>query len=605
MITTTISLRLRLLLAFGFILLLALGVPSYYLHQNLAQTIEREAEEGALRDLGAVEWMLASGSFSSMADVGAALRELGARMDIRITLIGRDGAVLTDSGVAEGQVERLENHSGRPEVVHALSGGEPGLSLRYSDTLGQHLLYAAKAVRGRGVVPDGVVRIARPLSQIRKTVDRLYGRAGWVYGVSIILAFGLVSLTSRQIGRSIASVAQAAADIGQGEPGKRIRFSPSRELTPLVVAFNNMLERIESNMQTIVKQKMESEAVLNGMKAGLVVLDGRGNILRGNYAAQEIFPGLSTFAGRKPMELALIQDLQDACDQALEKRRAGDYSQIGVVVSLPGGKSFDVSIVPIKGDAELGAIMVFHDITEIRRVEQIRRDFVANVSHELRTPLTSIKGYAETLIGIERHDAEQARAFLEVILRNANHMNTMLDELLQLSRLEHGKQRVDLVSVDPASALYSAWKSCHPLRTNIEFVNELSPSTPTVRANFEQLVQVFRNVLENAVKYVPDDTARIRVHAETVGRELVISVEDNGPGIPVEDQSRIFERFYRVEKDRNSSIGGTGLGLAICRHIMVNHGGRITVQSPVPGTGTGSRFIITLPLAGQIPEDKS
>ena len=182
-------------------------------------------------------------------------------------------------------------------------------------------------------------------------------------------------------------------------------------------------------------------------------------------------------------------------------------------------------------------------------------------------------------------------------------MNTMLDELLQLSKLEHGKQRVDMVSVDPASALYSAWKSCHPLRKKVDFVNDLSQGTPAVRANFEQLVQVFRNVLENALKYVPDETARIRVHAEASDRELSVFIDDNGPGIPAEDQSRIFERFYRVEKDRNSSIGGTGLGLAICRHIMVSHGGRITVQSPVPETGTGSRFIITLPVAGRTSEE--
>ncbi len=600
MTTPPISLRLRLLLAFGVILLLALGGPAYHLRQNLGQTIEREARESALRDLQTVEWALAG--VTERPALGGVLRDLAASMQIRITYIALDGAVLSDSGVAAQQVGLMENHAGRPEVLQALDG-EIGTSLRYSDTLSQDLLYVARRFGGNSAVPEGVVRVARPQSQMRKTLDSLYGHTGWVYGLSIVLAFGLVSLVSRQVSRAISSVAQAAADIGQGGPGKRIRFSPSTEMTPLVNAFNNMLERIESNMQTIVKQKMESEAVLNGMKAGLIVLDGRGHILRGNYAAQEIFPGLSTFAGRKPMELCLLQGLQDACDAALAKRKAGDFSQGNVVVSLQSGKSFDVSIVPIKGDAELGAIMVFHDITEIRRVEQIRRDFVANVSHELRTPLTSIKGYAETLLGLDSYDPGQTRTFLEVIQRNANHMNTMLDELLQLSRLEHGKQRVDMVSADPASALYSAWKSCHPLRKKVEFVNDLTQGTPAVRANFEQLVQVFRNVLENALKYVPDETARIRVHAEASDRELAVFIDDNGPGIPAEDQSRIFERFYRVEKDRNSAIGGTGLGLAICRHIMVSHGGRITVQSPVPETGNGSRFIITLPVAGRTSEE--
>ena len=597
MITTTISLRLRLLLAFALILLLALALPAYHLHQNLGQTIEREAKDEALRSLHTVEWLLTGPVAAQEGEMGAALRDLASRLEIRITYIALDGTVLADSGMAQGQVSRMENHSARPEVVQALEGAT-GMSLRYSDTLDQDLLYVARKVSGSGVFPAGILRVASPQSQISKTVDRLYGRTGWVYALSILLAFGLVSLATRQVSRSINSVAQAAADIGQGGPGKRIRFSPSTELTPLVLAFNNMLERIESNMETIVKQKMESEAVLNGMKAGLIVLDGRGHILRGNYAAQEIFPGLSTFAGRKPMELCLIQELQDACDMALEKRDLGDFSQVNLVVTIQNSKSFDVSIVPIKGDAELGAIMVFHDITEIKRVEQIRRDFVANVSHELRTPLTSIKGYAETLMGLKTYDPEQTRMFLEVIQRNANHMNTMLDELLQLSRLEHGKRRIDLVSVDASSALYSAWKSCHPLLKKVDFVNDIEESTPAVKANFEQLVQVFRNVLENALKYVPADTARIHVHAERQGDELAISIDDNGSGIPAEDQDRIFERFYRVEKDRNSAVGGTGLGLAICRHIMVNHGGRITVESPVPETGTGSRFIITLPLAG-------
>ena len=597
MITTTISLRLRLLLAFALILLLALALPAYHLHQNLGQTIEREAKDEALRSLHTVEWLLTGPVAAQEGEMGAALRDLASRLEIRITYIALDGTVLADSGMARGQVSRMENHSARPEVVQALEGAT-GMSLRYSDTLDQDLLYVARKVSGSGVFPAGILRVASPQSQISKTVDRLYGRTGWVYALSILLAFGLVSLATRQVSRSINSVAQAAADIGQGGPGKRIRFSPSTELTPLVLAFNNMLERIESNMETIVKQKMESEAVLNGMKAGLIVLDGRGHILRGNYAAQEIFSGLSTFAGRKPMELCLIQELQDACDMALEKRDLGDFSQVNLVVTIQNSKSFDVSIVPIKGDAELGAIMVFHDITEIKRVEQIRRDFVANVSHELRTPLTSIKGYAETLMGLKTYDPEQTRMFLEVIQRNANHMNTMLDELLQLSRLEHGKRRIDLVSVDASSALYSAWKSCHPLLKKVDFVNDIEESTPAVKANFEQLVQVFRNVLENALKYVPADTARIHVHAERQGDELAISIDDNGSGIPAEDQDRIFERFYRVEKDRNSAVGGTGLGLAICRHIMVNHGGRITVESPVPETGTGSRFIITLPLAG-------
>ncbi len=601
-ITSSFSLRTRLMVAFAAIMLLLLGLPAYYLNHNLTEVITQEARDNVSRDLQAVDWLLASQQAGSLAEVDGMLRELAARMNIRITYITDSGQVLMDSGVSLEQVARLENHASRPEVIEALNSSL-GMSMRYSDTLGQNLIYAAQRSGGRGVVPAGVLRIARAQTMVRDSLDRLSGRVGWVYVLGVCVAFGLVSLVSRQVAQAISSVAQAAVSIGQGETGRRIRLSPSKELAPLVSAFNNMAERIEESMQVITKQKMESEAVLNGMKAGVVVLDGRGHILRGNYAAQEIFPGLSTFAGKKPMEMSLIRELQEGCDAALDKRRAGDFSQVNLTVSLHDGRFFDVSIVPIKGDAELGAIIVFHDITEIKKVERIRRDFVANVSHELRTPLTSIKGYAETLIGIDTYDPEQTRSFLEVILRNANHMNSMLDELLQLSKLEHGKRRVDMVAVDPFSALYSAWKSCQPLRREVDFVNEVAEGGPAVRGNFEQVVQVFRNVLENAVKYVPEDAPRIRVSSRRDGAMLNVCVEDNGPGIPAEDQDRIFERFYRVEKDRNSAIGGTGLGLAICRHILAAHNGKITVESPIPETGVGSRFIISLPLAGQPSEE--
>lgn len=601
---TTISLRSRLLLAFGVILLLALSLPAYYLNFKLEQTIDDEARAAVARDLHAVDWIITAEKTAPVEKIDEILRTLAAKLEVRVTYIDRSGNVLMDSAMPPEKARDLENHLGRPEVIEALKG-TMGTSLRYSDTLAQDLLYAAQLSNGQANLAPGIVRIAKPQTAVRRSLDHLYSRVGAVYAVSLVLAVLLVSLALRQVSRSIDILAQAAAGVGDGTAGKRIRISPSKELTPLVVAFNNMAERIEGNIQTITKQKMESEAVLNGMRAGVIVLDGRGHILRGNYAAQEVFPGLSTYAGRKPMEMSLIRELQDGCDTALRNRKGGDYSQINLSITLQGGRIFDVSIVPVKGDADLGAIMVFHDITAIKQVEQIRRDFVANVSHELRTPLTSIKGYAETLLGVDICDAEQAKSFLQVILRNANHMNTMLDELLQLSKLEHGKLRVDMVAVEPASALYSAWKSCQPLAKKIQYVNEVAENTPAVRGNFEQIVQVFRNVLENAIKYVPADTAVIRVHAQQEGRALQICIEDNGPGVPAEDQSRIFERFYRVEKDRNSSVEGTGLGLAICRHIVVNHQGKITVQSPVPETGTGSRFIITLPLAGQAAEDNS
>lgn len=600
---TSLSLRARLLLAFGAILLLTLAAPAVYLHGNLKRTLEQEARENTVQALRSATWVLASHNSSSLEETGETLRTLAANLGVRITYMNLVGAVLTDSSVAPGRAGALENHMSRPEVAEALNSSQ-GISQRYSDTLGQYLLYVAERVPGTETLPEGIVRVARPMSQIRSALDSFYGNVGWVYAVSILLAFALISLVSRQVLRAISSVARAASDIGQGGTGRRIRITPSMELAPLVSAFNNMLERIDANVQTITEQRAESEAVLNGMHAGVVILDAQGRILRGNYAALEIFPDLPSFTGRKPMEMALIQDLQDVCDAVLEKRRAGDFSPVNINAVLAGDRIFDVSVVPVREEENLGAIMVFHDITEVQRTERVRRDFVANVSHELRTPLTSIKGYAETLIGMDEAARAQAGSFLEVILRNANHMQAMVDELLHLSQLEHGRRRVDFVSVDPAAAVNSAWKGCQPVHKDISFTNELLEGRYLVRGDFGQLVQVFRNVLENAVKYAPEQKGQILVYGRERGENVEICLEDNGPGIPREDQDRVFERFYRVEKDRNSAVSGTGLGLSICRHIVAGHGGRIFVQSPALETGRGSRFIVTLPLASRPSEDQ-
>lgn len=597
---TTISLRLRLLLTFAGILLLALGAPTIYLHQQLNTAIGQEAQENALRDLRSVTRFLGQAPFSSLDEADASLRGLAADLGARITLIALDGVVLTDSGLSRQQTAQLENHRERQEVAQALTQ-EWGISLRYSDTLHQRLLYAARLFSGHGVVPRSIVRIAKPQSQIYAILDRLYGRMGWAYGGGIILAFVLVSLTSHQIGRAIARVAHAAANIGQGEAGGRIRVSPSVDFAPLVCAFNDMARRIETTIRTMTKQKMESEAVFNSMKAGVIVLDGAGRIVRGNDAAHEIFPELSHFAGRKPVELSLLQDLQDACDRVLAERTDKASTPASLPLTVGEGRYFDASIVPIKGGPDLGAIIVLHDISQRKQVEQIRRDFVANVSHELRTPLTSIRGYAETLLDLAQD--ETARTFLVVVVRKAGHMNALLDDLLQLSRLEHARQRMDVEPLSLLAVVQAAWKICQPLAETVSLTNELTRTTPAVMGNAEQLTQVFRNILENAVKYAPADKALIRIFAERAGHNLAVSIEDNGPGIPAEDQSRIFERFYRVEKDRNSETPGTGLGLAICRHIMMGHGGNISVQSPVPGNRTGTRFTITVPLAGQVDKE--
>jgi two-component system phosphate regulon sensor histidine kinase PhoR len=271
---------------------------------------------------------------------------------------------------------------------------------------------------------------------------------------------------------------------------------------------------------------------------------------------------------------------------------------VTILVQLPKKQIFQVTVLPVwvAEHQDRDVIVVFHDITELKRLEEVRKDFVANVSHELRTPLTSIKGYAETLSMGQDFDSETIRSFMGVILKNANAMNDMLSELLQLARLESMEPSQDLKPVNLASALESAWQICTPFarEKDIELKSELPEKGVTVRSDFDQLLSVLVNLLENAIKFSPEHDL-VRVFASEKDDEWVVSIQDNGPGVPASIQDRIFERFFRGEADSaDRKTEGTGLGLSICRHIIRNQNGRIWVQSPAEGLVTGSVFSFSL-----------
>jgi two-component system phosphate regulon sensor histidine kinase PhoR len=417
--------------------------------------------------------------------------------------------------------------------------------------------------------------------------------------VSLLVFFVLTGTLMNRVMSSVRKMVDSVLAIGAGDFQKQIREVPSPEFAPLVKAVNFLAQNIGENITTITRQKVELEAVFNGMREGVMILDDRMRIIGSNHSLQRIFPRLENPTGLTPMEATLVPELQEACQKLWTKDAVnGDPRTTSLVIKTQEGAYFDVNIVFLGEEHEdLGAVVVFHDVSEIKRAETLRRDFVGNVSHELRTPLTSIKGYAETLYGLPECGSKDARSFLDIILRNANMMNQMLEDLLALAKYESGEAGLDLRSIDLYSIVYSALKICRPnirekkLRVDVEFkANEFQ-----VRGDFDQLVQVVVNLVDNAVKYVAVDSGHIRIRAHSENEMVALAVEDNGSGIPQTDQDRVFERFYRVEKHRNRNIPGTGLGLSICRHIVRNHGGSIRLQSPVPGAMRGSVFIVELP----------
>ena len=594
-----LSFRSRLLLSFWGVIFLSLLLPSIYYRQILSRDIEADTRSNAVHQLNLAFWLFYQEQpFQTATSLQEWCKTLGDQLGTRITYVAEDGKVIADSQVSSARVPAMDNHANRPEIIQAYKE-DLGTSSRYSTTLGKHLIYSARKTNGHGIIPRGVIRVAVPFSEVKRRLDNLSKNFVLTIVVTLVATFFLSYVLVRQLEIPMRRMIRAAQAVGSGNYRERIRRYPGKEFSPLAQAINQMAESIETQIQTITEQKQQLEAILNGMTEGVMVLDSGGRIKTTNKALGRIIPDLPTSLGRRPLEVIRSHELQKACDQVIGGNYHSESQPSRLEIALDMGRVFDVNIVQFGNREEgIGAIAVFHDISELKRLEKVRQDFVANVSHELRTPLTSIKGYAETLLAEGSGGSDSAGDFLQIILKHANHMSKMVDDLLQLARLEARELPPDSPLVNAADALNSAWKACVTLADgkDMRLENLLPEEGVLVRADSEQLEQVFRNLLENAVKYGhPGGT--VTVSSDPGPGLVTFQVRDEGPGIPIQDQTRIFERFYRVDKDRSNQRESTGLGLAICRHIIQNHGGKIWLESPPRGKTTGSAFFFNLPLA--------
>ena len=394
--------------------------------------------------------------------------------------------------------------------------------------------------------------------------------------------------------RSVSLLSSAADSIGQGQVKISPQLHPGHYFYPLAKSIRENAERVESYIQTITQQKLQLESILEGIEEGILLLNAAGRIDSANRAARSMLSWIPELKGRRPLEVIRSPELQTACNRVLANEIHSYHSE----VAIGADRFYHVHIVRLEQSKDdYGAIIALHDISELKRLEKVRRDFVANASHELRTPLTSIKGYTEVLMSDES-DPDVRNSCLEVIFKNTNHIIKIVNDLLQLAKVEDYETNTDIRPVRAEDALIEAWKACTPSaeQRSISLQNGLPPDGPMVKTDFDQLIQVFRNLLENALKYSPQG-GEIEVFSSAQGGKVTIGVSDSGPGIPKQDQQRIFERFFRVERYRGKEAGSTGLGLAICRHIVRNHGGTIWVESPRDGMSSGSTFLFTLPAA--------
>jgi two-component system, OmpR family, phosphate regulon sensor histidine kinase PhoR len=585
-------LRVRLLLLLWGIFFLALFLPSLYYNKYLKDEILSETRTRATRELALIKDLMAREEFQGPEQLYAWLRGVCEPLKVRITYVAEGGQVIADTNVPFDQTSSLENLATRPEIVEAYN--QPtGSGLRYSGSLDTDLLYVSQKIQGRGAIPGGVLRVAIALSGIFYSLGNV-AIVQHLISLTGFIAFALISLGLMvSASRSVSLLSSAADSIGHGDVKILPQFHLNHYFYPLAKSIRENAERVESYIQTITEQKQQLESVLDGIEEGILLLNSAGRIDSSNRAARSMFSSIPEIKGRRPLEVIRSPELQAACNRVLGNEIHSFHSE----VAFGADRFYHVHIVRIEQlKGQFGAIIALHDISELKRLETVRRDFVANASHELRTPLTSIKGYAEVLMSED--DPEVRTPCVEVIFKNANHMIKIVNDLLQLAKVEDYTTIMDIRPVSADEVLIEAWKACAPAaeKRSVSLQNDLPPDGPMVQADFDQLVQVFRNLLENAVKYSARES-KVEVFSLAQNGKVTLGVSDSGPGIPKKDQQRIFERFFRVERYRGKETGSTGLGLAICRHIIRSHGGTIWVESPRKGMSSGSTFFFTLPSA--------
>ncbi|HWA41174.1 MAG TPA: histidine kinase dimerization/phospho-acceptor domain-containing protein, partial [Gemmatimonadales bacterium] len=519
------------------VLVVTMAVLMWIAEGALRRDLERDLTAGLEREARVIAAALPADSLGARAAVHRFSRENGHR----ITLIDSTGRVVAESRVTDNELPAIADHSTRPEFRVAMEGGV-GSDLRSSPTFGVPLLYVA--VRGG----PGVVRVAAPYTQVEDTVHRAQAAVGWAALIALGAGILLALFAGRAVARPLTEIAQAANAIAAGRP-PRFPHSGIPDVDGLVTALRDMHGQLGDRFDQVQRERAEVEAVVESMVEGVVAADARGRVVTANSAMRRLLGYAPDAALPELPQLFRAKAAREVVDAALR----GEPTE-GREVEFEG-KTLLATARPLP---EGGAVLVFHDLTPIRRLEAVRRDFVANVSHELKTPLTSISGYAETLIG-DKPDAATAERFLGVILGNARRMQRLVDSLLDLSRIESGGWRPAAETVTVAGAAREVWAGL-PARAggaDVSFRVEAAPDAATAWVDPDALRQVLTNLLDNALRHTPaGGTITCRTRRADGG--VVVSVSDTGSGIPRDHLGRIFERFYRADPSRSREEGGTG-----------------------------------------------
>ena len=512
---------------------------------------------------------------------------LGPLAHARVTIIDGQGVVKGDSELSGEALDRVENHRSRPEVKAALQGRSTD-EVRFSATLRQRLLYAATPVTGQG---NMVARVSVPLADVDRAVARL--RAILVAGglvallAAVLMASGAVVLLSRALRR----VTVIARRMSAGELDLRSRLDTRDEVGELGRALDHLAENLSRSLRELRDDRDLLGRILEAMREGVLVLDSERRILRFNGSLREMLLLDTGAVGRPAIEVVRNAELQILVDAAI----AGQEPVTGEIeVAGLRPRRLLVHATRLSGEPRCVLVVLF-DVTEVRRLETVRKDFVANVSHELRTPIAAVMSAAETLRTAARTDPAAAGSFVDMIERNARRLGDLVQDLLELSRIESKEFRLATDTFDLAGVVARTlgFYEERAVGKRMRMTTALPPNLPAVRGDAAALERVLSNLIDNAVKYCPEGTA-IVVAAEDLGGRIRVTVSDDGPGIEAQHLPRLFERFYRCDPGRSRAMGGTGLGLSIVKHLVEAMGGTVQVEST---PGRGARFSFTVPTA--------
>ncbi len=585
--------RTRLFLTSLITAAITVAVATMLVSWSVRRTMNDRIERSLISQARLAAEALSHRQAAASAELDGEANALSGLVGARVTLVAPDGVVMGDSELDGEALATVANHADRPEIQQARRDGI-GTSRRYSTTARAEMLYVAAPVTNTAVPGLGFVRLALPLTDVAEQLAAVRRIGLLAFGVGLLAALAIAWTASLLVSRRVQAIAAVAERYARGDWSRPARDYGNDEIGTVARALDDSAREMGRRANDLASDRTRMEAILGGMIEGVLVVNDHGRVQLVNDAARAMLQLQGDPEGRHYVEIVRQPDIAAQLGSALH-----GTSTEGLELTLPREPELVIisRSAPVASPGAAGAVLVMHDITQLRRADRIRRDFVANVSHELRTPLTAVRGYVEALLdqGEEGAEPAQVRRFLEIIGRHTLRMERLVRDLLRLARLDAGQEPIEQVAC-PVASLFDGVETelASALEARQQVVeHRIAHDAATVSGDPAKLHDALRNLLENATNYAPE-ASRIVMGAERIGERLRLSVADEGPGIPEDDLPRVFERFYRVDKSRTRGTrdpGGTGLGLAIVKHLIELHGGKTTAANQPEG---GAIFTIEL-----------